>query len=471
MVFSSLIFLFRFLPIVLLFYFLVPKALRNLILLIASLFFYAWGEPIYIFIMLTSILGNYLLGFWVWGAKQKGKDQSAKLAVTTAIVLNLTLLCFFKYTNFAIDNLNDLFGTHFAALELALPVGISFYTFQTMSYPIDLYRGDASLQKNLVTFGTYVALFPQLIAGPIVRYKTIENQLEKRTVNAEQIAAGLRRFVAGLCKKVLLANSIGMLWTEISETPLQELSVLSAWLGAFAFTFQIYFDFSGYSDMAIGLGKIFGFEFLENFNYPYLAHSITDFWRRWHISLSTWFREYLYIPLGGNRRGKGMQIRNLLIVWCLTGFWHGAGWNFIAWGLYFAAILILEKLFLERFLQKLPRIFAHFYTLFLVVISWILFAFNGALSNALRYIKALFSSPLYSNQSLYYLLGYGVLFAICAIASTNLPKKVFDSVENRLKERPVFHTILSLVLMISGFLLCVAYLVDSTYNPFLYFQF
>ena len=471
MVFSSLIFLFRFLPIVLFFYFIVPKALRNTILLIASLLFYAWGEPIYILVMLASILGNYLLGFWVWNAKQHGKDTSAKIAVTTAIILNLALLCFFKYTNFAIDNVNRLFDSHIGALKLALPIGISFYTFQTMSYPIDLYRGDASLQKNIITFGTYVALFPQLIAGPIVRYKTIEDQLEKREIKAEQIAAGLRRFVAGLCKKVLLANSIGALWTEISQTPFNELSVLSAWLGAFAFTFQIYFDFSGYSDMAIGLGKIFGFEFLENFNYPYLARSITDFWRRWHISLSTWFREYLYIPLGGNRRGKGMQIRNLLIVWCLTGFWHGAGWNYIAWGLYFASILILEKLFLEKLIQKLPRILSHLYTLLLVVISWILFAFDRALTNAVQYIKTLFCAPLTSEQALYDLLGYGVLFIICAVASTNLPKKMFYNVENRLKDKPLINTILSLSLMIAGFLLCVAYLVDSTYNPFLYFQF
>lgn len=471
MVFSSLIFLFRFFPIVLLLYWIAPKKLRNFVLLASSLFFYAWGEPIYLFVMLFSILGNYLLGFWVWNAKQKNQEKHAKLAVGVTVALNLILLCFFKYTNFAIDNINNLTGASIRFLKIALPIGISFYTFQTMSYPIDIYRGDAKLQKNFITFGTYVALFPQLIAGPIVRYKTIEDQLADRAHSVEKIALGLRRFVVGLCKKVLLANSIGALWTEISQIPQTELTVLTAWIGALAFTFQIYFDFSGYSDMAIGLGRIFGFEFLENFNYPYMAHSVTDFWRRWHISLSTWFREYLYIPLGGNRRGKLLQIRNLLIVWCLTGFWHGAGWNYIAWGLYFAIILILEKLFLERLLQKLPRLFGHLYTLLLVIISWVLFAFDGAFSSAAAFLKAMFASPLYSTESLYYLSSFGILFVILALASTDLPKKLFCIVEKRMEKLPVFHSVITNILLLAGFLLCVAYLVDGTYNPFLYFQF
>ncbi len=471
MVFSSLPFLFRFLPLVLLLYFSVPKRFRNLVLFLTSLFFYAWGEPIYLFVMLFSITFNYFFGFWVWKAKINEHRCSAKLAVFSSVFVNLALLCFFKYTDFAITNVNHFFGTNLDVLKLALPIGISFYTFQTMSYPIDIYRGDASLQKNYVTFGTYVALFPQLIAGPIVRYKTIEDQLNERTCNFEKVTSGLRRFAAGFGKKVLLANSVGALWTEISAIPADELTVLSAWLGALAFTFQIYFDFSGYSDMAIGLGRIFGFEFLENFNYPYLAHSITDFWRRWHISLSTWFREYLYIPLGGNRRGKLIQIVNLLIVWSLTGFWHGAGWNYIAWGLYFAVILIMEKLFLEKLLRRIPKIFGHIYTLLLVIISWILFAFDGALSSALAFIGAMFSAPLYDDFALYSLLGYGVLFVILAVSSTNLPKKLFDSVDKGLGSRPILRAGLTIFLILFVLTLGVAYLVDGTYNPFLYFQF
>ncbi len=483
MVFSSLTFLFRFLAPVILFYFIVPKRFRNFVLLLASLVFYAWGEPIYLFLMLASIVMNYFCGLWVAKEKERENRKKARIAVAVSVIFNLAILCFFKYADFTLSNVNALFGTHLKLLKLALPIGISFYTFQSMSYPIDVYRGDASKQKNLITFGTYVALFPQLIAGPIVRYKTIEDQLNGRAVTIDKVASGIRRFVVGLCKKVLLANSIGALWKEILATDLSSLTVLTAWIGALAFTFQIYFDFSGYSDMAIGLGRIFGFEFLENFNYPYLAKSITDFWRRWHISLSTWFREYLYIPLGGNRKGRAVQIRNLLIVWALTGFWHGAGWSFVIWGLYFACLLILEKLFLEKLLEKIPRLFSHLYTLFFVIVSWVIFAFGtaGDLVDSLAaqnplaltgtYLSAMFSGPLYDTRSLYYLASYAILFVILVIASTRLPKILRDKCYAKLERFPALAGALSSVVLIAAFALCVAYLVDGTYNPFLYFQF
>ncbi len=475
MVFSSLLFLFYFLPAVLLLYFLIPKKLRNALLLIASLFFYAWGEPVYVVIMLAVIAVDYLHGLIIQRKKDMGDLRGAKIALIAAVVLNLAALGFFKYSNFLIGNLNAVPGVDIPLLELTLPIGISFYTFQSLSYVIDVYRGDVKAQRNIVSFGTYVALFPQLIAGPIVQYKTIDQQLTDRTENFDQFGDGVRRFVTGLGKKVLLANTIGLIWTQISAMDPASVPVLTAWIGILAFTFQIYFDFSGYSDMAIGLGKMFGFTFLENFNYPYMSKSITEFWRRWHISLSTWFRDYVYIPLGGNRKGLPIQIRNILVVWILTGIWHGASWNFVAWGLFFGILLMAEKLFLLKWLKKAPAVVSHLYTMLMVILSWALFAFDS-LSAGFSYIGAMFGAHgagLYDSRSLYLLLTNGLLLLIGAVGCTNLPKRAAARLENgRLAlSRPAVSTVAAGVVLLAISALSVAYLVDASYNPFLYFRF
>lgn len=475
MVFSSLLFLFYFLPAVLLLYFLIPKKLRNALLLIASLFFYAWGEPVYVVIMLAVIAVDYLHGLIIQRKKDMGDLRGAKIALIAAVVLNLAALGFFKYSNFLIGNLNAVPGVDIPLLELTLPIGISFYTFQSLSYVIDVYRGDVKAQRNIVSFGTYVALFPQLIAGPIVQYKTIDQQLTDRTENFDQFGDGVRRFVTGLGKKVLLANTIGLIWTQISAMDPASVPVLTAWIGILAFTFQIYFDFSGYSDMAIGLGKMFGFTFLENFNYPYMSKSITEFWRRWHISLSTWFRDYVYIPLGGNRKGLSIQIRNILVVWILTGIWHGASWNFVAWGLFFGILLMAEKLFLLKWLKKAPAVVSHLYTMLMVILSWALFAFDS-LSAGFSYIGAMFGAHgagLYDSRSLYLLLTNGLLLLIGAVGCTNLPKRAAARLENgRLAlSRPAVSTVAAGVVLLAISALSVAYLVDASYNPFLYFRF
>ncbi len=373
MLFSSNVFLFAFLPVVLLLYFICPRRLRNPVLLLWSLVFYGWGEPVYLFLMIATILLNY--GFGLWIHKKQAAGEKAKLPLVLGVVANLVILGFFKYAGFFVQQLQAVvpFLSGVKAPEISLPIGISFYVFQSMSYVIDVYRNDAPVQKNPLTFGTYVTLFPQLIAGPIVRYKDVAEQMETRRENVHDFASGVQLFVLGLGKKVLLANPMGNLWNLLQA----EGGTLTAWVGILAYSLQIYFDFSGYSDMARGLGRMFGFEFLENFNYPYISASITEFWRRWHISLSTWFREYVYIPLGGNRKGLPRQILNLLIVWGLTGFWHGASWNFILWGLYYAVLLILEKLFLLKLLKKAPGIFGHLYTIFAVLLGWVLFYFEN----------------------------------------------------------------------------------------------
>lgn len=402
MVFSSLPFLFGYLPVVLAVLKLAPLHARNFCLFLVSLIFYGWSEPVYIVIMLISTFVDYYNGRMV--DKYRDDRKKAKRFVWFSVIFNLSLLGFFKYADFFILNLQAL-GLPLSPLHLSLPVGISFYTFQTMSYPIDVYRKQAPVQKSVVSFGAYVTLFPQLIAGPIVRYKDIAEQLDHRQETADQFALGVQRFVAGLAKKVLLANSIGALWDTISALPANEMSVAAAWLGIIAFAFQIYFDFSGYSDMAIGLGKMLGFEFLENFNYPYISRSITEFWRRWHISLSTWFRDYVYIPLGGSRHGRGKQIRNLMIVWLLTGFWHGASWNFMLWGIYFGVILILEKFVLKPILERLPKVLQHGYALVLILLGWVLFAFTD-LDAGLTYLKTMFgwgSVSLINARTLFYL--------------------------------------------------------------------
>ncbi|MGN9166250.1 MBOAT family O-acyltransferase [Tissierellaceae bacterium HCP3S3_D8] len=472
MVFSSILFLFYFLPFVLTLYFLSPKKYRNLILFISSLLFYSWGEPKYIWIMLFSTVLDYTCGRLVDMNKRMKRHSQAKLWLRVSLFANLGLLGFFKYSDFLISNINNLFNISIPLLNLALPIGISFYTFQTMSYTIDVYRGDTNVQNNIISFGTYVTLFPQLIAGPIVRYQTVAEEIDNRVESFDLFDQGVERFILGLGKKVLLANNIGLLWDNISHMNIEDIPVLTAWLGIFAFAFQIYFDFSGYSDMAIGLGRIFGFNFLENFNYPYMSKSITEFWRRWHISLGTWFKEYLYIPLGGNRKGRLNNIRNILIVWLLTGIWHGASWNFALWGLYFGVILILEKMFLLNVLKKFPTFLKRLYTLFLILISWVIFAFDS-IKDGLNYIKALFvneNSVFLNSTSLYLLYTNILLFVILIMGSTDIPKKLWRYINHKYEEN-LLSSILENIFLFSVFVLSVAYLVDQSYNPFLYFRF
>ena len=466
MVFSSTMFLCIYLPLVLLGYYICPKKWRNLFLLIVSLVFYAWGEPKYVLLMVFSILVNYIFGRLM--DKNRADRRRLKLMLVLSVVIDLGLLGFFKYTDFIITNLNAIFSTGFDLVNVALPIGISFYTFQAMSYTIDVYRNDVKVQKNLIDFGMYIAMFPQLIAGPIVRYSDVEAQLAERTVTAGDFADGIMRFVVGLGKKVLLANQIGALWTEIYGLGGMT-SALAAWLGAAAYTFQIYFDFSGYSDMAIGLGKMLGFRFPENFRYPYESLSITDFWRRWHITLSTWFKEYLYIPLGGNRRGLARQALNLLIVWALTGFWHGAGWNFIMWGLYYFVILFIEKVFLLKALDKLPKPLRHVYSLLLIVVGWVIFACDDV-SVLLPYLGSMLgANGALGGQDLYWLATKAVLLVVCAIASTQLPKKLFQSTIGAMNEKTEF--VIKAVLTAALLVLSMVFLIGDSYNPFLYFRF
>ena len=463
MVFSSIFFIFYFLPAILAVYFLAPKRHRNLVLFLGSLIFYAWGEPVYVALMLFSTAFNYFAGRKIGRTEQQVQK---KRVLTISVVVNLAILVFFKYTNFFLGLINAALPWDIPYLNLALPIGISFYTFQTMSYVIDVYRGKVAAQKNFINFGTYVTLFPQLIAGPIVRYSTIEKQLTSRRETIEGFSSGLMCFAAGLAKKVLIANNIGLLWDSVHATALPELSALSAWLGIIAFAFQIYFDFSGYSDMAIGLGRMFGFEFEQNFNYPYISKSITDFWRRWHISLSTWFKEYVYIPLGGNRAGRGRAHLNILIVWVLTGFWHGASFNFLAWGLYYALLLMLEKDVLAKLLNKLPKAVGTVYTLFFVLIGWVLFA-SDSLTESIGYLKLMFGfsgAGAVSPMFFYDVLSNMVLLVIAATASLPFGAKIGRRFVQKSPAAAVIPVAVALIL-------CTAYLVDAGYNPFLYFRF
>lgn len=466
MVFSSTIFLCVYLPLVLLGYYICPKKGRNLFLLIASLVFYAWGEPKYVFLMIFSILVNYIFGRLM--DKHRENKKRLKLMLVLSVVIDIGLLSVFKYTDFIITNVNAIFGANFDLLNIALPIGISFYTFQAMSYTIDVYRNDVRVQKNLIDFGMYITMFPQLIAGPIVRYADVQDQLADRSVTTADFSEGIMRFVVGLGKKVLLANQMGAVWSEIYALG-GDVSALMAWTGAIAYTFQIYFDFSGYSDMAIGLGRMFGFKFPENFRYPYQSVSITDFWRRWHITLSTWFKEYLYIPLGGNRRGLARQALNLLIVWSLTGFWHGAGWNFVMWGLYYFVILFIEKLFLLKALDKLPKFFRHVYALLLIIIGWVIFA-SDDVSVLLPFLGSMFgANGAIGGMDVYTLLTKAALLVICCIASTELPKKLFLSAAGAMNEKAAFT--LKSVLTIALLALSMILLIGDSYNPFLYFRF
>lgn len=471
MLFSSITFLFAFLALVLILYFIVPRKMKNFVLLIFSLVFYAWGEAVYIVLMLASILVAYVTGIF---ADKQRKNTSKKIAlgaVIAAVVWNIGLLLFFKYTDFFISNANSLFGFNIKLLGLSLPIGISFYSFQALSYVIDVYRGEVRAQKNIITLATYISLFPQLIAGPIVRYQTIEKQLICRKETAADFAEGVKRFAVGLGKKVILANNIGFLFSEISATPQSDLSVTASWLGILAYTFQIYFDFSGYSDMAIGLGKMFGFDFLENFNYPYISKSITDFWRRWHISLSSWFRDYVYIPLGGNRKGLARQCVNIMIVWFLTGFWHGANWNFMIWGIYFGVILLIEKIFFGKILRKLPSAFQHIYALILIIIGWGIFAFEDT-SLLIENFKNMFfisGIPLINNKTVFWLTQYAVTFVILIIASTPLSKRIGKLLS--VKIPAAYSCVIRPLITLGLLVISTAYLASNSFNPFLYFRF
>lgn len=466
MVFSSIIFMFLYLPVVLGLYYITPRKYRNLLLFVVNLIFYGWGEPTFILLMIASTLINYISGLLIGFFQQKKLKTRAKVTLVASIVLNLALIVFFKYIGLLGETLNIIFPfLNVPILEIPLPIGISFYTFQSMSYTIDVYRHDAKAQKNYITFGTYVALFPQLVAGPIVRYRDVEEQLTSRHENITQFNEGVKIFLVGLSKKVLIANAMGSLWDTLRNTA--SVDVLGSWVGIIAYTFQIYFDFSGYSDMAIGLGKMFGFEFLKNFDYPYISKSITEFWRRWHISLSTWFKEYIYIPLGGNRKGFPRQVFNMFVVWALTGLWHGASYNFILWGLYFFVILFIEKLFLLKLLQKAPAFVGHIYSLILIVFGWLIFYFEdmGAMGDFLICMFN-FGSTLAAHDTIVTVLAYLPLLIIAAVASTPLIHKIYSKLSKK-----SWRWAVDSVCACAALLLCTASLASSTYNPFLYFKF
>lgn len=463
MLFTSISFLYYFLPIVIVAYFIVPKKLKNLILFIASMLFYFYGEPKYIILMIAEILIAYI------GAILINKYKSKALLITV-VIIHVGLLTIFKYTDFFIENLNSIFNLKLSLLRIALPIGISFYTFQIISYEIDVFKEKVSVQKNLLKLATYVSLFPQLIAGPIVRYETIDKELSSRKHSFENFAYGARRFTIGLAKKVLIANMLGELCNTFSST--NEKSVLFYWMFGISYMLQVYFDFSAYSDMAIGLGRIFGFHFLENFNYPYISKSITEFWRRWHISLGSWFRDYVYIPLGGSRKGKKILIRNLLIVWALTGIWHGASWNFVIWGLMFGIILIIEKLFLSKYLERLPSIFKRLYVLIIVMISFIIFN-ASTMKEAFTNITGLFGAngeSFVNSYTLYYLKNYLVIIIAAIIGATPVLKELIQ----KLRKNSVINKIINIIepiYMVVLILVVTSYLIDNSYNPFLYFRF
>lgn len=464
MVFSSLLFLFMYLPIVLIIYYVIPYKFRNLFLFAANLVFYGWGEPVFVTLMLFSTVVDYVNGYFI--DKYRANKKVAKRFLLASIFINLGLLCFFKYTGFLTETLNILPFVSLPVLAIPLPIGISFYTFQTMSYTIDVYRDDCPVQKNIISFGTYVSLFPQLIAGPIVRYKDVAYQMDHRKETLEQFTHGVKVFMVGLAKKLLIANQMGLMWDTIRQNS-EANGVLGSWIGIIAYSFQIYFDFSGYSDMACGLGNMLGFEFLKNFNYPYISKTITEFWRRWHISLGTWFKEYVYIPLGGNRKGTKRMIINLLIVWGLTGFWHGASLNFIIWGLYFGVILIIEKMFLMKRLEKLPAFIQHLYALFLIVFGWVIFYFDKP-NDLFTYIGTLFdgSKGLIGDYALTTVISYLPLLIVAAVASTPLAANIYGRIKNY-----NWCWVPESVMTAAGLMICTATLVSQSYNPFIYFRF
>ena len=476
MVFSSLTFLFVFLPVVFIIYYAVPKRAKNVVILVSGLLFYAWGEPIYVLAMILSTFIDYTAGRLI--DKYDDKPKIRTICLIVSLVMNIGLLGTFKYLCFLINSVNGWFGLSIPNPNLPLPIGISFFTFQSMSYTIDLYRRNIKVQKSAVSFMAFVTLFPQIVAGPIVRYEDVQNELDNRSVTEKMLGDGISRFITGLGKKVLIANNIGMLWTQVKGMDYGELSAVTAWLGILAFTFQIYFDFSGYSDMAIGLGKMMGFNFPENFNYPYMSHSISEFWRRWHITLGAWFRSYIYIPLGGNRKGLPRTIINLLIVWAVTGIWHGASWNFMLWGVYFGVLIIIERLFMGKVLEKIPSFFSWLYTFVLVVFGWVMFeAVDTSIVNIgemfgqmFTYIGAMFGAngTVMDNTATFAIVNYGVMFAVCILGSSDMFKNAAEYIRKKAPEWvqygfPVAQTAVMLA--------SIAYITTSSYNPFLYFNF
>ncbi|MBZ9687064.1 MBOAT family protein [Clostridium estertheticum] len=468
MVFSSLIFIFIFLPLTLTIYYISPKKIRNFTLLVVSIIFYGWGEPVYISLMVFSIIFDYISTLLI--CKYRKHKKLSKIIFVNTLVVNLGILAFFKYFGFLVDNMNILFGLSISIEKLPLPVGISFYTFQIISYVVDVYLNKVKVQKNIIDFGAYVTMFPQLVAGPIVQYNDIFIQLKNRKENINQFSEGIDRFIIGLGKKVLIANNIAMVWTSVKATEISNISVISAWIGIIAFTLQIYFDFSGYSDMAIGLGKMLGFEFIENFNYPYISKSVTEFWRRWHISLGSWFREYLYIPLGGNRVSLRKQFRNLFVVWFATGLWHGASWNFIFWGLYFGFFIFIEKTLLGKLLERLPKCISNLYTMIIVIVGWVIFD-NNKLSDAINYIKIMFGlsgNAFTDSAAVYYFYTNTILFVIAIFCATPVVYNFHKKLKNRFNARGAIVMALSHIFIL---FLSTAYLVNQSFNPFLYFRF
>ena len=486
MVFSQLTFLYYVLPIVMIVYFFSSDKIRNVLIFITGLLFYAWGEPFYVCLMLFSTAIDYTAGRLM--AKYDDDNKKRKICLIVSVCMNVGLLAIFKYSDFIIDSFNGVFGTSvtnpvvlvnkalnslypFGLNEkrVELPIGISFYTFQSMSYTIDLYLRNIKVQKSFLNFASYVSLFPQIVAGPIVRYEDVANELESRTVNIAKISAGIGLFVKGLAKKVLLANNIGMVWTQIKAMDYSTISVATAWLGIIAFAFQIYFDFSGYSDMATGLGKMLGFEFPKNFDHPYISKSISEFWRRWHITLGSWFRSYVYIPLGGNRNGNFKTYRNLFITWALTGLWHGASWNFILWGLFFGVLIIIERLGFGKILEKLPSAVSMLYTFVMVLFGWVLFD-TDTLSDAGRYYAAMFGAggSLVDSYARYTIASNAVMLVLCILISGGLGSRLISFCEEKNKRASA---VAGVAVKIGGLLICTAYLVGATYNPFLYFRF
>ncbi len=479
MVFSTPVFLYLFLPITLIIYYLSPKKAKNFIILLSGLLFYSWGEPIYVVVMIISTMIDYFAGLIM--NKYEGRKNPRTICLIVSVIMNLGLLGVFKYSGFIAENINNIagqqlidinsmnfFGIDFLPMNM-LPIGISFFTFQSMSYTIDLYMGNVKVQKNPISFAAFVTLFPQIVAGPIVRYDDVAKELDDRSITLDLIYDGLVTFIIGLSKKVLIANSIGSLWTATKAIETGSLSVLGSWLGILAFTFQIYFDFSGYSDMAVGLGKMMGFNFPQNFDYPYMSKNISEFWRRWHMTLGEWFKSYVYFPLGGSRKGIKRTVRNLAIVWILTGIWHGASWNFILWGTLYGVVIILEKLFLGNILKKLPGAICSIYTMLLVILGWVLFD-TADLATAGGYISAMFGGNgiLVDSTALYNLASYGIIFVICIIGCTNIPARAVNFIKKKNETVINYGTIIAGMGM---FLLSTAYLVDQTYNPFLYFNF
>jgi alginate O-acetyltransferase complex protein AlgI len=469
MVFSSLTFIYVFMPIVFLIYYITPKKYKNVVLLLEGMLFYAWGEPVYIIIVMASTVMDYIYGRLM--DKHRGDKKIMKLLIVISVISNIGILAVFKYSTFLIDTVNAVFHIDIPNPHIPLPVGVSFHTFQSMSYTIEMYFGSIAVQNNLINFCTYVTLFPQMVAGPIVRYSEIEHDIDKRVINLDTLDKGIRLFLKGLAKKVLLANNVYAVWKIMYDTNPAQLTLVQSWLGILCYTFYIFFDFSGYSDMAIGLGKMLGFTFPQNFNYPYLSKSVTEFWRRWHITLGMWFRNFLYIPLGGNRCSKPKQLRNLLIVWLLTGLWHGASWNYVLWGLYYGVLIILEKFLLRPYLEKIPSPLRIAGTFFLVVCGWVPFAYDQSLTGAIAYFAAMFgvkNAGIINSQTVYQLYSNAVIFVLCALFCTRIPARLLAYLTTRAQKLVAIATPIA---QAGALLASTAFLVDASYNPFLYFRF